>query len=113
MTEFPVQSGDRPAAEAPDDLANDPRLSANEPVSPSGPLRVVVVSAGLSVPSSTRLLADRLGEAVARGLGGGGVAGGGVPSWVQTSLEHCSTTAPWRSAPPCANWKPARAHGWV
>ncbi|MBZ2409020.1 FMN reductase [Streptomyces sp. L06] len=50
-------------------MANDPRLSANEPVSPSGPLRVVVVSAGLSVPSSTRLLADRLGEAVARDLG--------------------------------------------
>ncbi|MGW4918712.1 FMN reductase, partial [Streptomyces albidoflavus] len=69
MTEFPLQSGDRPAAEAPDDLADDPRFSANEPVSPSGPLRVVVVSAGLSVPSSTRLLADRLGEAVARDLG--------------------------------------------
>ncbi|MGW1115179.1 FMN reductase [Streptomyces albidoflavus] len=65
MTEFPLQSGDRPAAEAPD----DPRFSANEPVSPSGPLRVVAVSAGLSVPSSTRLLADRLGEAVARDLG--------------------------------------------
>lgn len=29
----------------------------------------MVVSAGLSVPSSTRLLADRLGEAVARDLG--------------------------------------------
>jgi FMN reductase len=69
VTEFPLQSGDRPAAEAPDDRANDPRYSANEPVSPSGPLRVVVVSAGLSVPSSTRLLADRLGEAVARDLG--------------------------------------------
>lgn len=69
MTEFPLQSGERPAAEAPDDFANDPRLSANEPVSPSGPVRVVVVSAGLSVPSSTRLLADRLGEAVARDLG--------------------------------------------
>ncbi len=69
MTEFPLQSGERPAAEAPDDLADDPRFSANEPVSPSGPLRVVVVSAGLSVPSSTRLLADRLGEAVARDLG--------------------------------------------
>lgn len=68
MTDFPVQSGDRPAAEAPDDLAQDPRYSANEPVSPSGPLRIVVVSAGLSVPSSTRLLGDRLGEAVARDL---------------------------------------------
>src|SRR5882724_4803561 len=32
------------------------------------PLRLVVVSAGLSVPSSTRLLADRLAEAVRRQL---------------------------------------------
>ncbi|ESP98492.1 FMN reductase [Streptomyces sp. CHA1] len=69
MTEFPLQSGERPAAEAPDGLADDPRHSAEEPVSRSGPLRVVVVSAGLSVPSSTRLLADRLGEAAARDLG--------------------------------------------
>ncbi|MFD4988079.1 FMN reductase [Streptomyces sp. NPDC058374] len=68
MTEFPVRSGDRPAAEAPDDLANEPRHSADDHVSPSGPLRIVVVSAGLSVPSSTRLLGDRLGEAVTRDL---------------------------------------------
>jgi FMN reductase len=32
--------------------------------------RVVVVSAGLSVPSSTRLLADRIGEAIVRAAAG-------------------------------------------
>lgn len=37
MTEFPLQSGERPAAEAPDDLADDPRFSADEPVSPPAP----------------------------------------------------------------------------
>lgn len=36
------------------------------------PLRLTVVSAGLSVPSSTRLLADRLTEAVRRQLAEGG-----------------------------------------
>ncbi|MFF8843290.1 FMN reductase [Streptomyces sp. NPDC015127] len=36
------------------------------------PLRLVVVAAGLSVPSSTRLLADRLTEAVRRELAGAG-----------------------------------------
>ena len=34
----------------------------------SRPTRVVVLSAGLSVPSSTRLLADKLGEAVERAV---------------------------------------------
>jgi FMN reductase len=34
------------------------------------PLRIAVVSGGLSQPSSTRLLADRLAEAVRRGLTG-------------------------------------------
>jgi FMN reductase len=37
-------------------------------MSPRQPLRLAVVSAGLSVPSSTRLLADRLAEAVRRQL---------------------------------------------
>ncbi|WP_405394620.1 FMN reductase [Streptomyces gougerotii] len=73
MTEFPVQSGERPAAEAPDDLADDPGSRADGSAAPSAPLRIAVVSAGLSVPSSTRLLADRLGEAVARDLGEGGL----------------------------------------
>ncbi|MGW0698263.1 FMN reductase [Streptomyces sp. NPDC002867] len=36
------------------------------------PLNLVVVSAGLSVPSSTRLLADRLTESVRRELAGSG-----------------------------------------
>ncbi|MDQ1009568.1 FMN reductase [Streptomyces sp. V4I23] len=36
------------------------------------PLNLVVVSAGLSVPSSTRLLADRLAESVRRELAGSG-----------------------------------------
>ncbi|MEV4334132.1 FMN reductase [Streptomyces sp. NPDC049597] len=36
------------------------------------PLNLVVVSAGLSVPSSTRLLADRLTESVRRELAGAG-----------------------------------------
>ncbi|MFE9250017.1 FMN reductase [Streptomyces sp. NPDC007088] len=39
------------------------------------PLRLAVVSAGLSVPSSTRLLADRLGEATVKALESGGPAG--------------------------------------
>jgi FMN reductase len=39
-----------------------------ENVTPRQPLRLAVVSAGLSVPSSTRLLADRLTEAVRRQL---------------------------------------------
>jgi FMN reductase len=30
--------------------------------------RIVVISAGLSVPSSTRLLADKLGAATERGI---------------------------------------------
>lgn len=42
----------------------------NDPVTPSGPKRIVVVSAGLSVPSSTRLLADRLAESTERRLEG-------------------------------------------
>ncbi|OON78366.1 FMN reductase [Streptomyces tsukubensis] len=37
-------------------------------------MNIVVVSAGLSVPSSTRLLADRLGEATARRLAQDGTA---------------------------------------
>src|SRR5262245_41023091 len=36
------------------------------------PLKLVVVSAGLSVPSSTRLLADRLARATGGQLGGEG-----------------------------------------
>ncbi|MEW2567118.1 CE1759 family FMN reductase [Streptomyces sp. NPDC047070] len=39
-------------------------------------MKLVVVSAGLSVPSSTRLLGDRLAAAVSAGAGAG--AGGGV-----------------------------------
>jgi len=38
----------------------------------SGPVRIAVVSAGLSNPSSTRLLADLLGEAVAQAVGARG-----------------------------------------
>lgn len=38
----------------------------------SGPRKIVVVSAGLSVPSSTRLLADKLGSAVERAVGARG-----------------------------------------
>lgn len=38
----------------------------------TSPLHLVVVSAGLSVPSSTRLLADRLTESVRRELAGAG-----------------------------------------
>ena len=34
--------------------------------------KIVVVSAGLSVPSSTRLLADKLGDAVERAVGARG-----------------------------------------
>jgi len=40
---------------------------------PAGPHVIAVVSAGLSEPSSTRLLADRLGEATVRALGERGV----------------------------------------
>ncbi|WP_408899517.1 FMN reductase [Nocardioides sp. R1-1] len=36
--------------------------------------RIVVISAGLSVPSSTRLLADKLGDAVERAVGARGQA---------------------------------------
>lgn len=43
------------------------------PVS-TGTVRVAVVSAGLSVPSSTRILADQLAEAVRRELGAAGHA---------------------------------------
>ena len=39
----------------------------------AGPHVIAVVSAGLSEPSSTRLLADRLGEATVRALGERGV----------------------------------------
>ncbi|MBM0124507.1 FMN reductase [Pimelobacter simplex] len=38
----------------------------------TGTTRIVVVSAGLSVPSSTKLLADKLGEAVERAVGARG-----------------------------------------
>ncbi|MHA6759647.1 FMN reductase [Streptacidiphilus sp. PAMC 29251] len=37
----------------------------------TAPVRIAVISAGLSQPSSTRLLADRLAEAVRLGLDGG------------------------------------------
>jgi len=40
---------------------------------PAGPHVIAVVSAGLSEPSSTRLLADRLGEATVHALGERGV----------------------------------------
>ena len=40
---------------------------------PAGPHMIAVVSAGLSEPSSTRLLADRLGEATVHALGERGV----------------------------------------
>ena len=40
---------------------------------PAGPHVIAVVSAGLSEPSSTRLLADRLGEATVHSLGERGV----------------------------------------
>ncbi|TXS56320.1 FMN reductase [Streptomyces sp. t39] len=39
---------------------------------PTGTLKLVVVSAGLGVPSSTRLLADRITESVRRELAGSG-----------------------------------------
>ncbi|MFC1416334.1 FMN reductase [Streptacidiphilus cavernicola] len=42
------------------------------------PVRLAVVSAGLSQPSSTRLLADRLAEAVGSGLRGSGLVGSGL-----------------------------------
>lgn len=42
-----------------------------QPVKSPRPLRLVVVSAGLSKPSSTRLLADRLAESTVRRLIGG------------------------------------------
>ena len=41
--------------------------------SPAGPHVIAVVSSGLSEPSSTRLLADRLGEATVHALGERGV----------------------------------------
>ncbi|MFC1410001.1 FMN reductase [Streptacidiphilus sp. N1-12] len=43
----------------------------------TAPVRVAVISAGLSRPSSTRLLADRLAEAVRQSLDGGGANGTG------------------------------------
>lgn len=63
------------------DEALPPELDVPEPVrpahhpqhAPAAPHTIAVVSAGLREPSSTRLLADRLGDATVRALGAHGV----------------------------------------
>ncbi|MEV0847565.1 FMN reductase [Streptomyces sp. NPDC049954] len=49
--------------------------ATHEETPTKAPVRLAVVSAGLSVPSSTRLLADRLGEATVRALESAEAAG--------------------------------------
>ena len=51
-------------------MTQQPASQSTPPRIHPAPTRLVVVSAGLGVPSSTRLLADRLADAVVRAAGG-------------------------------------------
>ena len=58
---------------------------------PAGPHVIAVVSAGLSEPSSTRLLADRLGEATVHALGERGVVAEARAVELRTLAQELTT----------------------
>jgi len=67
--------------------------------------KIVVVSAGLSVPSSTRLLADRLGDAAERAIEARGVEVEVEISYVE--LRPPRTRSPTTCSPafPPVSWR--------